>query len=83
MLLTGETKLIDLIKAGADRLGDIPLNELIAYIRRECLKTAADSGTPLDEEFLSQFCMPAILADELATVYETIRHPSEGNGPNQ
>lgn len=41
-IITDKTTLTQLQEAGADRLSDIPLTELLEFIRNACLNAASD-----------------------------------------
>lgn len=41
-VLTDKTTLDDMIRAGADRLADVPLTELLEFVRNQCLQVCAD-----------------------------------------
>lgn len=41
-VLTDKTTLDEIKKAGADRLADIPLSELLEFVRNQCLQVATD-----------------------------------------
>lgn len=50
MVLTGNTKLADIQNLGATTLADIPLDELLAYVRNACLDVAKDMvAHPIDD----------------------------------
>ncbi|CAB4196664.1 hypothetical protein UFOVP1290_184 [uncultured Caudovirales phage] len=43
VILREDTSLKAIIEKGADNLGDIPLQEFLAYAKNVCLKVAADN----------------------------------------
>lgn len=54
MKITSSTTLDELKDLGADTIGDIPLDELLAYVRRTCVLVAQDLIDE-DEEFAVGF----------------------------
>jgi hypothetical protein len=42
MKLNSNTRLSELQNLGADSLGDIPLEELLAYVRHTCIEVSSD-----------------------------------------
>lgn len=71
-IITSETTLAELQAKGADCLADIPLTELLEFIRNQCLGTALDKE--MGEAWVTSFSNAALdIQQAIEHINEAIR----------